>query len=195
MRTLARRGQAHPDPADDLALGRAVAQAQSGDEEAFAVLFRCIQPGLIGYLRGTVRDRAEGVAAVVWQEITRELPRYRGDGRGFRGWTVSIARRQALRDAREHGEAVGAAGSPPKPGAPPSGRLVLDLLAELPRAQAEAVLLRHVVRLEEAAAARVMNRPRWVLRILTRRGLSFLAARLGSNEVKGEVLRAMREAR
>ncbi len=86
-----RRGHAH-----DGELGAAVARAQEGDERAFAVAYRLVQPGLLGYLRGLVGDEAEDVASDAWLEIARDLGRFRGDGAGFRGWTATIARHRAL---------------------------------------------------------------------------------------------------
>ncbi|MEV5463566.1 sigma factor, partial [Streptomyces cellulosae] len=77
-------------------LGAAVARAQQGDEAAFAVAYRIVQPGLLGYLRGLVGDDAEDVASDAWLEIARDLGRFRGDGAGFRGWTATIARHRAL---------------------------------------------------------------------------------------------------
>ncbi|MFC9245497.1 hypothetical protein ACFT7S_16175 [Streptomyces sp. NPDC057136] len=67
-------GRAQRASADDLALGVAVARAQGGDEAAFLVLYRLAHPGLLGYLRGTVDESAEDVAAAAWREIARELP-------------------------------------------------------------------------------------------------------------------------
>ena len=89
--TEPRRGQAY-----DGELGAAVARAQQGDEAAFAVAYRFVQPGLLGYLRGLVGDDAEDVASDAWLEIARDLGRFRGDGAGFRGWTATIARHRAL---------------------------------------------------------------------------------------------------
>ena len=68
-----RRGHAH-----DGELGTAVARAQEGDETAFAVAYRIVQPGLLGYLRGIVGDDAEDVASDAWLEIARDLGRFKG---------------------------------------------------------------------------------------------------------------------
>lgn len=178
VRTLARRGQAPPDAAEDQALDRAVARARYGDEEAFAAVYRYVHPGLLGYLRGMVPDRAEAVAAATWQEIARELPGYRGDGHGFRVWTTATARRHAHAEDRRT----------PAPSSAP----VLHLLAGLPRAQSEAILLRHVVGLTEPEAAHVLRVPRAAARLLTHRGLVALAKRMGAEDATGEVARAMR---
>ncbi|MGW1606998.1 RNA polymerase sigma factor, partial [Streptomyces eurythermus] len=84
-----------PQPRDG-ELGEAVARAQDGDETAFAVAYRIVHPGLLGYLRGLVGEEAEDVASEAWLEIARDLGRFRGDGAGFRGWTATIARHRAL---------------------------------------------------------------------------------------------------
>ncbi|MFG2555617.1 RNA polymerase sigma factor [Streptomyces sp. NPDC048581] len=188
--------------ADDLALGTAVARAQDGDEAAFAVLYRLVQPGLLGYLRGTVSEGAEDVAAAAWREIARELPRFRGDGHGFRGWTASIARRHARGHLRRRGASPHSAKSPwapatgdqiahALPGATLSAETARALIAHLPCAQAEAILLHHVVRLEESAVARVMGRPSAVVRFLARRGVRNLARWLGPDDVAHDVARTL----
>ncbi|MEV6050154.1 RNA polymerase sigma factor [Streptomyces sp. NPDC052107] len=185
--------------ADDLALSTALARAQDGDEAAFSVVYRAVQPGLHGYLRGLLGEGAEDVAAAVWRDIARELPRFRGDGHGFRGWTASIARRHARGRLLRRGTPPRPASTstPPTadhtnhspPGAVLSAGTVQALVARLPRAQAEAVLLRHVVRLDEPAVARVMGRPVLVVRVLARRGLRSLARLLDTTEVTRDVAR------
>ncbi|MCX4706945.1 RNA polymerase sigma factor [Streptomyces sp. NBC_01352] len=202
---MGKGGHAQRVPADDLALGAAVARAQDGDEAAFAVLYRLVQPGLLGYLRGMSGERAEDVAAAAWREIARELPRFRGDGQGFRGWTARIARRHARR-LRRRGAPSRSPGSPSTPlrvdrnapalpGATLSAQTAQALVARLPRAQAESVLLRYVVRLDERAAARVMGRPTAVVRVLARRGVRSLARLLGPDEVTQDVARTLGEPR
>ncbi|CAM5706243.1 hypothetical protein SFUMM280S_01577 [Streptomyces fumanus] len=81
---MGQRGELRRAPAYDGELGAAVARAQEGDEAAFAVAYRIVQPGLLGYLRGLVGDDAEDVASDAWLEIARDLGRFRGDGAGFR---------------------------------------------------------------------------------------------------------------
>ncbi|KOU76196.1 hypothetical protein ADK57_05320 [Streptomyces sp. MMG1533] len=199
---MGRRGHALRVSADDPALETAVAQAQDGDEAAFATLYRLVHPGLLGYLRGIAGDGAEDVTAAAWREIARELPRFRGDGPGFRGWTASIARRHALGHPRRRGASSRSSGSsvappaaPAPPGATPSAETAQALLARLPRAQAEAVLLRHAVRLDDPAVARVMRRPRPVVRVLARRGLRNLARLLGPDDVTRDVAWTLGETR
>lgn len=201
---MARGGHAQRVSADDPALGTAVVRAQDGDEAAFSALYRLVHPGLLGYLRGIVGEGAEDIAAAAWREIARELPRFRGDGQGFRGWTASIARRHARGHLRRRGASPGSLGSPwtppaedhtahSLPGATLSAETTQALVARLPRAQAEALLLRHAVRLDEHTAARVMGRPRAVVRILARRGAKSLAHLLGPDDVTHGVARTLGE--
>lgn len=163
------------------------------------MLFRSVQPGLNAYLRGLLGEGAEDVAAAVWREIARELPGFRGDGHGFRGWTASIARRHTRGHLRRRGTPLNSAntrtpptgdhtGHPP-PGAVLSAETAQALVARLPQAQAEAVLLRYVVRLDEPAVARVMGRFVLVVRVLERRGLRSLARLLDTSDVTHIVVR------
>ncbi|MGV9344477.1 RNA polymerase sigma factor [Streptomyces spiralis] len=173
-------------------LGAAVARAQDGDELAFAVAYRIVQPGLLGYLRGLVGDDAEDVASDAWLEITRDLGRFQGDGAGFRGWTATIARHRALDHLRRKRVRPRAGGTEqdvldlPAPHSTHdqameflSTERALELVRGLPRDQAEAVLLRVVVGLDGPAAARVLGKRPGAVRTATHRGLKRLARRLG----------------
>ncbi|MFF7792129.1 sigma-70 family RNA polymerase sigma factor [Streptomyces sp. NPDC007991] len=189
-------------------LGAAVARAQDGDEAAFAVAYRIVQPGLLGYLRGLVGDEAEDVASDAWLEIARDLARFKGDGAGFRGWTATIARHRALDHLRRrrvrprasaleqdvldlpgphstHDQALEAI----------STEQALRLVRGLPQDQAEAVLLRVVVGLDGPAAARVLGKRPGAVRTAAYRGLKRLATRLGAEGVTDEAPRTLGESR
>ncbi|MEU5956989.1 RNA polymerase sigma factor [Streptomyces sp. NPDC047525] len=192
---MGRGGEPRRARARDEGLGDAVARAQEGDEAAFAVAYRLVQPGLVGYLRGLVGhdgETAEDIAAEAWLEIARDLGRFRGDGAGFRGWTATIARHRALDHLRRQKVR-------PRPSALEQDMLdlpgphstseqalesistekALALIAGLPREQAEAVLLRVVVGLDAPAAARVLGKRPGAVRTAAYRGLRRLAQQLG----------------
>ncbi|AKJ11208.1 RNA polymerase sigma24 factor [Streptomyces incarnatus] len=185
-----RRRQAY-----DGELGAAVVRAQDGDETAFAVAYRIVQPGLLGYLRGLVGEDAEDVASEAWLEIARDLGRFKGDGAGFRGWTATIARHRALDHLRRRRVRPRAAALEQDALELP-GRLdthdqaleslstarALELLRGLPQDQAEAVLLRVVVGLDGPAAARVLGKRPGAVRTAAHRGLKRLARQLGVQE-------------
>ncbi|MCX5050598.1 MULTISPECIES: RNA polymerase sigma factor [unclassified Streptomyces] len=189
-------------------LGAAVERAQEGDEAAFAVAYRIVQPGLLGYLRGIVGDDAEDVASDAWLEIARDLGRFQGDGAGFRGWTATIARHRALDHLRRqkvrprssaleqdvldlpgphstHDQALEAL----------STERALELVRTLPRDQAEAVLLRVVVGLDGPTAARVLGKRPGAVRTAAHRGLKRLAAGLGGAGVTNEGPRTLGESK
>ncbi|MEU9664957.1 RNA polymerase sigma factor [Streptomyces bobili] len=198
-----RRAQAY-----DGELGAAVARAQDGDESAFAVAYRIVQPGLLGYLRGIVGDDAEDVASDAWLEIARDLGRFKGDGAGFRGWTATIARHRALDHLRRlrvrprasaleqdvldlpgphstHDQVVESL----------STERALELVRGLPPDQAEAVLLRVVVGLDGPAAARVLGKRPGAVRTAAHRGLKRLARQLGVEGVTDEGPRTLGESK
>jgi RNA polymerase sigma factor (sigma-70 family) len=194
-------------PAYDGELGAAVARAQQGDEAAFAVAYRIVQPGLLGYLRGFVGDDAEDVASDAWLEIARDLGRFKGDGAGFRGWSATIARHRALDHLRRQRvrpraatleqdvlELPGPSSTHEQALESLSTEYALQLVRDLPRDQAEAVLLRVVVGLDGPAAARVLGKRPGAVRTAAYRGLKRLAHQLGAESVTDEGPRTLGES-
>ncbi|MFB7996347.1 RNA polymerase sigma factor [Streptomyces sp. NPDC056002] len=192
----------------DEELGAAVALAQDGDEAAFAVVYRLVQPGLVGYLRGLVGDEAEDVAGDAWLEIARDLGRFRGDGAGFRGWSATIARHRALDLLRRQKVRPRASGLEQDmlelPGTHSTSDQALEtistegalsLINGLPRDQAEAVLLRVVVGLDGPSAARVLGKRPGAVRTAAHRGLKKLAAQLGARGVTDDGPTTLGESR
>jgi RNA polymerase sigma-70 factor (ECF subfamily) len=53
----------------------AVGAAQQGNADAFRVLYRDTQPGLLRYLCALAGDDAEDVASETWLQVARDLPR------------------------------------------------------------------------------------------------------------------------
>ncbi|NUO44754.1 MAG: RNA polymerase sigma factor [Streptomyces sp.] len=193
---MGRGGEPRRVQAYDVELGAAVARAQDGDEAAFAVAYRIVQPGLLGYLRGIVGDDAEDVASDAWLEIARDLGRFKGDGPGFRGWSATIARHRALDHLRRQKvrprsatleqdvlELPGPHSTHDQALESLSTEYALELVRGLPRDQAEAVLLRVVVGLDGPAAARVLGKRPGAVRTAAYRGLKRLAQQLGVDSV------------
>jgi RNA polymerase sigma-70 factor, ECF subfamily len=180
-------------PAVDTTDGLAVAvrAAQQGEDSAFQDLYRAVQPGLLRYLRVLVGADAEDVASEAWLQIIRDLATFRGDGDRFRGWAATIARNRALDHLRYQRrrpavatpveEMLDLAGDQDTAGqamAALSTEAALDLIATLPRDQAEAVLLRAVVGLDAESAATVLGKRAGAVRTAAHRGLRRLAAQL-----------------
>ncbi|SEO35377.1 RNA polymerase sigma factor [Actinacidiphila rubida] len=176
---------------DETAFAAALAQARAGDEAAFARVYRTVNPRLVGYLRGLVGNDADDVASETWHDVVRALGDFRGDGPAFRAWTATIARNRALDHLRRSNvrprttELVDTAKD--SPADQDSERLALEslstahalsLIAELPRDQAEAVLLRVVLGLDAPMAAQVLGKQPGAVRTAAHRGLKRLAERM-----------------
>jgi RNA polymerase sigma-70 factor (ECF subfamily) len=165
--------------------------AAGGDEAAFARLWRDSQPPLLRYLRVVTSEAAEDVASEVWLEVSRRLARFRGSEGEFRAWLFTTARRRVI-DLRRYTarHPVLLAGDPGEleRRAPDdtagaalermSTNAALDLIASLPREQAEIIVLRAVVGLDVAQVARIVGKRPGAVRVAAHRGLRALAARL-----------------
>ncbi len=187
-RPSARRADPAPPEAT---LAAAVRAAQAGDEEAFRILFRAVQPGLLRYLRVLVGGRAEDaedIASEAWLQIARDLPGFRGDADGFRGWAATVARNRAmdhLRRVRRRpvadlpveylAELAAAEDTAGQAMATVATSDALALIASLPPDQAEAVLLRVVLGLDAESAAKVLGKRSGSVRMAAHRGLRRLA--------------------
>jgi RNA polymerase sigma-70 factor, ECF subfamily len=177
-------------------LAGAVGRAQDGDPDAFRALYRDTQPRLLRYLHTLVGDDAEDIASETWLQVTRDLASFAGDYDGFRGWVATIARHRALDHLRHHARRPPALPVPAEDlAAYPSGRPATDdtadgalealstsaalaLINTLPADQAEAVLLRAVLGLDAATAAKVLGKRPGAVRTAAYRGLRTLATRL-----------------
>ncbi len=184
-----------PSPVDQDLLA-AIGLAQQGDEQAFRVLYRAVQPRLHRYLRVLVGQDAEDVASEAWLQIARDLKSFRGDVDGFRAWAATVARRRALDHLRQRRRRPVTEAPPewlPEPAAredTAEGAIeamttdaALALIAELPRDQAEAVVLRAVIGLDAKSAAEVLGKRPGAVRTAAYRGLHTLAARLDQRGV------------
>jgi RNA polymerase sigma-70 factor (ECF subfamily) len=165
--------------------------AQDGDEEAFAVLWRDLQPAVLRYFRVVAAEAAEDLAADTWVSVIRGLGRFHGDEQAFRAWVFTMARHRAIDWRRQAArrltrsvpaEQLAERSAPDDPAAAvleaQSTRAALALLAELPADQAEVVALRVLGGLEVAEVARVVGKRPGAVRVLAHRGLRRLASRL-----------------
>lgn len=173
---------------------RALRGAAAGDEAAFASLWRALHPPLVRYLRVRDPEVAEDVAAETWLQVVRDLPGFTGDLDRFRAWLFTIARHRAIDAARARasrpatpggsGEEVGAvhvehiehaASAEAEALDRVSTESALRIVAGLPPAQAEMVMLRVVAGLEVAAVAAVVGKKPGAVRVAVHRALHALA--------------------
>jgi RNA polymerase sigma-70 factor, ECF subfamily len=168
--------------------------AASGDERAFAILWRDLQPALLRYLRVVAQAASEDLASETWLEVARGLGRFKGNETGFRSWVFTVARHRMLdwrrREARHPTTPMPPDEVPERPGPGDAADIVLEaistraalaLIAELPHDQAEVVTLRVVAGLDVTQVADIVGKRPGAVRVLAHRGLRRLAERLGAD--------------
>jgi RNA polymerase sigma-70 factor (ECF subfamily) len=166
----------------------ALTAALDGDEAGFTALWAALQPALLRYLRVVVGEAAEDVASETWLQAARDLVRFRGDLAGFRVWLFRIARHRAIDDrrrARRLSEDPYDQVTQERLATSPDAEIeaidrlstkwALEIIASLPRDQAEAVMLRVVAGLDVAQTAQVLGKRPGAVRIAAMRGLRRLA--------------------
>lgn len=165
-----------------------LASAKQGNEAAFALLWRDSNPALLRYLRVLAPSVAEDVAAETWLQVVRGLAGFRGDEQAWRAWLFTTCRRRAIDDgrrrARRQAESLSDISDETLPGAADTADLALEhlateralaLVARLPAAQAEVILLRVVAGLDTVAVAELVGRSPAAVRVAAHRGLRRLA--------------------
>ncbi|MCU4186287.1 RNA polymerase sigma factor [Acidiferrimicrobium sp. IK] len=175
-----------------------LAGARRGDDDCFAVLWRWLQPALIGWLRVIAPGVEEEAAAETWISVTQSLERFEGDAGTFRSWVFTIARRRAVDAHRvrtrlpeptdmNHHET-------PAPIDDPSIEVTESLASEeavrllrrLPATQGQVVSLRVVAGLSVAETARALGKSEGAVRVLCHRGLQHLAGLLDTDSVDAD---------
>jgi RNA polymerase sigma-70 factor, ECF subfamily len=172
--------------------------AVRGDEGAFARLWRDNHPPLLRYLRVVTGDTAEDVASEVWLEVSRGLARFRGGESEFRGWLFTTARRRMIdlhRYSARHpmlltedpGELDHRAPDDTAAAALEhmSTEAALELIASLPRDQAEIIVLRVIACLDATQVARIVGKRPGAVRVAAHRALRALGARLSAAADRG----------
>jgi RNA polymerase sigma-70 factor, ECF subfamily len=157
-----------------------------GDRVAAA--FATVHGDLLRYLRAMVgEDGAEDVASQVWIEMVSGAAEFRGDRAAFRRWVFATARRRAL-DERRRWWRRSVKLCPPgdreleRPAAEEEGSVERDAavarIAQLPRPQAEVVLLRVLGGFSAEEVAELTARTPGAVRVIQHRALRRLAADL-----------------
>ena len=174
-------------------LDDALDAARRGEERGISELWTVLNPLILRYLRVLVSQAAEDVASETWLQAARDVRGFRGDAAGFRVWLFRVARNRALDELRRSGrrleDPVGLPGDSPgasrvRP-APDdtaaeavermSTERALQLIAQLPKNQAEAVILRVIIGLDAQQSADVLGKRSGAVRIAAMRGLRSLS--------------------
>lgn len=176
---------------DDAALERLVAEARSGDADAFGRIFDHYHDPIYRYIASRVKRPvdAEDLTQAVFVKALEALPRYESRGVPFGGWLFRLARNTVIdhvRTRREHAdlEAVGEqldgiAG----PDEIVAKRTDMDAVAvaleALTAEQREAIALRFFAGLSAREAAVAMGKQEGTIRGLQFRAIAALRRQLG----------------
>ena len=171
---------------------------RAGDERRFGELWRALNPALVRFLSGLAGpDDAADLASMVWLDVVRGLPGFKGTESGFRAWMFTIARSRTIDLRRsqgrmpdrhgDHEEADHREGPAVDPAELVAERSATDeavaLIGSLPPDQAEVLLLRVIADLDVATVARIIGKRPGTVRVLAHRGLRRLAELLEPTEV------------
>jgi RNA polymerase sigma-70 factor (ECF subfamily) len=180
---------------EDIDTARVVSRVQSGDRDAFAVLYARYFDRVYGYLRvvlGNAHD-AEDASQEVFLRVLGALHRYERQRTPFRGWLFTIVRNQALTvlsrqgrhraiDPHELSEQRPALREESIDSALQwiSDRDLVLFTERLPLVQRQVLLLRFLLDLSHAQVAEILDLTPGEVRKLQHRAIGFLRARLSS---------------
>jgi RNA polymerase sigma-70 factor (ECF subfamily) len=204
--------------AEDVDTARLVLRIQSGDREAFALLYMRYFDRVCGYLRVALNDAdaAEDATQEVFVKLLEALPRYELRSSPFRAWLFTIVRNHLRRELQRRSRVEL---SEPGTLREETGCLedaefdaqvralswisdkdLLLFVERLPVAQRQVLLLRYMLDLTHEQTAAVLGRSYEDVRKLQSRALNFLRARLAAvgrapTRSRPGMVRRRREAR
>lgn len=165
--------------------------AQEGGADAFAEIWRATHPMLVRYLRVKAGSDAEDLASQTWVRVMEALASFAGSEPQFRRWVVTIGRNLHLDLARGRARRPESCvddvvdletGSHPDPAHLVEERISTDralrMIASLPPAQAEMVMLRVVLGMDVADVAAIVGKRPGAVRVAMHRALRTLEERL-----------------
>ena len=152
-------------------------------------MWRELHPALLRYLRVRGDEAPEDVASETWMQVLRGLEGFVGGAPEFRAWLFTIARNRATdagrARARRPSVPVADVSDVHQPETTPSAEdqavtndatdRALALVATLPPAQAEMVMLRVVAGLDVADVAELVDKKPGTVRVTVHRALQTLA--------------------
>jgi RNA polymerase sigma-70 factor (ECF subfamily) len=172
-----------------------LAAARTGAPWALEALYREFHPPVLAFLRARAQSEAEDLASEVFIAVAEGLVRFDGDEERFRSWLFTITyrkvgqlrRRMGRRrtdplPAEEVGERVPPGDAERDAMASLGTQAALDLIATLPPAQGEVLLLRVVADLSVDEVATIMGKRPTAVRALQHRAVVGLARRAAREE-------------
>jgi len=169
--------------------------ARTGAPWALERIYREFYPSVLSFLRARAPAEAEDLASEVFIAVAEGLGRFDGDEDGFRSWLFTITYRQVGQLRRRMGRRrtdpfpVDEVDERVPPGDAESDAMAvigtqqaLALIATLPPAQGEVLLLRVVADLPVDEVARIVGKRPTAVRALQHRAIVGLARRAAQDE-------------
>ncbi|HET9519701.1 MAG TPA: sigma-70 family RNA polymerase sigma factor [Candidatus Limnocylindrales bacterium] len=179
---------------DDAAIERLVAEARSGDEWAFGMIFDHYHEAVYRYIASRVHrpSDAEDLTQLVFVKALEALPRYESRGVPFGGWLFRLARNAVIdfvRTRHDHAELDTVAERAHGDAGPDEIAVIrqeLDAvgaaLATLTGEQRETIALRFFAGLSARETAEAMGKQEGTVRGLQFRAIGALRRQLGVEE-------------
>lgn len=156
--------------------------ARTGDEKAWADLYRGTAPAVRGYLRARGAIDPDDLLAEVFLQIARDIKSFDGTEREFRAWAFTIGRNRLVDAARRAGRRVTevpAETLPERVGGDAESEVlerlseqeVRALIARLPARQQDVILLRVIGELTITEIAGILKKRPGAVKALQRRAL------------------------
>ena len=188
-------------PEDGLAIPSAESEledflkaAQKGDEKAFEMLYKTLNPRLLRFAAtqcyGSNIDYEE-VVSESWISVAKDISKFSGNFTQFRSWIYTIVRNRLVDGTRKRDRQVKSGGDIADFNLEESGPRMESLIESdeavasivkrikcLPGAQAEIVMLRIVADLSVEETAQVVKKSENSVRVLCHRGLTTLREEL-----------------
>jgi RNA polymerase sigma factor (sigma-70 family) len=146
-------------------------------------VYREFAPAVLGFLRAERALDPEDLLGETFLQVTRDLPRFRGDRDALRRWVFTVARHRLVDDYRRRarrpppfdGELPDIAAQPPTEALDPA---LVEALGLLTDDQREVIVLRFVADLPLEAVAGITKRKIGAVKALQHRALSALGRTL-----------------
>jgi RNA polymerase sigma-70 factor (ECF subfamily) len=173
--------------------------ARVGEEWAIAVLWQELNHRLVRFLQARNRDAAEDIASETWLTVATKLRDFHGDEIAFRAWLFTIARNRVIdwqrRAQRRPQRAVNPDAFADRVASDDPAREALEaldteaalaMIAQLPEAQSEVILLRVLGGLDANRVAKITGKRPGTVRMLQLRGLRRLADLMGASDFEDQ---------
>ena len=173
----------------------ALKAAQSGDEMAFATLWRENNSRLTKFVQSRTYKSDldfEEIVSETWLNVARDVRKFKGDYSGFTAWVYSIARNRIVDASRKRDRTIRPQEELEEAFWIPSGqniekdfeadegvKKIIEEINKLPSAQAEVLMLRVIGDLSVEDVAKIVKKNANSVRVLAHRGLTSLKEAMG----------------